>query len=104
MDPALVPLLQQTIMVRRPSAAANDGWGPTFGIDAPVVCRVQPKVEVLRTIDRRDVVSSLVIYADGEVAAEVGWKVVFEGREWPILEISHHIDEAGRIDHTRLVV
>ncbi|WP_116051682.1 hypothetical protein [Amycolatopsis palatopharyngis] len=63
-------------------------YGPIFGTGVAVECRVEDKVQLVRSSAGEEVVSSATAYCDTSVLAPPGSRVTVKGRTTTVLAIT----------------
>jgi hypothetical protein len=103
-DSALVALLNQSVTIA--TATMTNVYGEeTFGAAATVAARVEPRIENVTTQDGEVEPSRAFVYMNGNVNVTTTSKVTLPDGSTPIiLAVEKHTDEAGTVDHTKVVV
>lgn len=63
-------------------------YGPIFGAAVTVECRVEDKVQLVRSSVGEEVVSSTTVYCDVDVVTPAGSRVTVKGRTTTVLAVS----------------
>ncbi|MEV6413848.1 hypothetical protein [Kribbella sp. NPDC051718] len=69
--------------------------GPVFGTAVPVTCRVEEKVQLVRSDTGEEAVSSSMVFCDLDVVIPVESRVTVNGRVTSVLTVAT-FDTAGR--------
>jgi hypothetical protein len=85
--------LNQTVLIE--SYLGNDGNDDIYSEGTNYDCYVQERAKVIRDRNNNEVVSMAQIDLDGTVVVNSLDRITYDGRSWPIQQISKPVDEVG---------
>lgn len=94
-EPEFEDLMPSTVQVAKRSSQSLYGV-PTFGTDVAVLCRVEHSPRMVRTVDNREVVSSVRVYTAGPIDVDLTDRLTLpDGSQPQIIRVDNANDETG---------
>ncbi len=83
----------------------NGAYGPVFGAAVNVECRVEHKVQLVRSAEGTEVVSSMTVYCARSVTIPPESRVTVDGRTTSVISTADH-DTGGRspLEHKEVLL
>lgn len=95
-------LIRQVVTVK--PLIGHSAYGPIYGPELKLRCRVESKRRLVRDKDGNEVVSEATLYCGPDTNITVGSEVHIDGTKYVVLQVKPHYLPNGKVHHVEVVL